>query len=260
MVNKTALIDADSIIYICCANKKKYNEDGTPVIDDLGKHVSEIKTLQQCKDLVDDMLKTILKLTGASHYLMFLTVGKNFRYTIYPTYKGNRKYTDKLDHFDAIKEYIITKYKAIYGHSLEADDLVNIYKKNIPNSFICSQDKDLLLLEGTHYNYRTHQWVTTNSDDAYNHFWHDMVIGQPGDNVKGIEGSGPKAAESIKDAIGGTFRSRVFEAYITKYGEFKGIFEFYKNYTVLKILEEKEGLEILPSIKCAEDEFEERDK
>lgn len=255
MVNRSALIDADSIVYICCANKKKYNENNEPIIDDLGEHVYEIKTLQQCKDLVDDMLKTIFKLTRSTHYLLFLTVGRGFRYNHYTEYKGNRKYSDRPEHFDKIKEYLITDWSAVYEHGLEADDLVNIYKNKIEGSFICSLDKDILSLEGSHYNYKTHKWITTTQDEAYDKFWTDMVTGQTGDNIKGIEGSGPKAAEGIKNAIGGTFRSRVFEAYVTRYGEYKGISEFYKNYNLLKILDDKDGLILKDPIKCDKDEF-----
>lgn len=260
MESKTALIDADSIIYICCAKKKKYDSNNEPIIDDLGEHVYEIKSLQDCKDLVDNMVKTILNLTRSTHYLLFLTVGRNFRYDYYPEYKGNRKYSDRPEHFDKIKEYLITDWNAVYEHGLEADDLVNIYRNNIKESFICSPDKDILSLEGRHYNYKLHKWVETSSDEAYNKFWSDMISGQSGDNIKGIEGSGPKAAETIRNNIGGTFRSRVFEAYIKRYGEYEGIQQFYKNYNLLKILDDKEGLVIKDPIKCEEDEFEKGDK
>lgn len=255
MINRSALIDADSIIYICCANKKKYNENGDPIIDDLGEHVYEIKTLQQCKDLVDSMLKSIFMATKSTHYLLFLTVGRNFRYDHYKEYKGNRKYSEKSEHFDRVKEYLITDWNAVYEPGLEADDLVKIYSNSIQGSFICSPDKDILSLEGKHYNYKTHKWITTTHDEAYEKFWMDMVTGQTGDNIKGIEGSGPVAAESIKNSVGGTFRSRVFEAYLIRYGEYKGIAEFYKNYNLLKILDYKDGLILKDPIKCDKDEF-----
>ena len=73
---KINLIDADSIIYICAFDKK----DAT-----------SIKTLQECKEAVDGLIFNILNYTKSTHYLLFLTVGRNFRYDIYSEYKGNRK-------------------------------------------------------------------------------------------------------------------------------------------------------------------------
>ena len=104
---KTCLIDADSLIYINCYSKKD----------------EPVKTLQDCKDSVDDMIAQILKATKSSHYLLFLTVGKGYRYKIYPEYKANRKYGERPEFFSALKEYLISDYKALYNTELEADDL-----------------------------------------------------------------------------------------------------------------------------------------
>lgn len=228
-MSKTALIDADGIIYIACYNKK----DST-----------EVKSLQDCKNAVDDVIKNILLATGSDKYLLFLTVGKNFRYDIYPEYKGNRKYSEKPEHFDRVKEYFITDYKAVYKHGLEADDLCLIYSKSIPNSFIASPDKDMLMLEGTHYNYNKAQWITTSSSEAAYNFWSSMITGDTADNIKGIPGKGEAYVKKVLQPLfsNNMLASIVFGEYFNKFGEELGVEEFYKNYKVLKIKDKFDGL------------------
>jgi 5'-3' exonuclease len=243
MENKRiACVDADSIVYQCAANKIKYNELGQPIIDDLGNKVKEDKTLEDCKKSVDEFITNLLDVTAATHYILALTVGRCHRYEIYPEYKANRKDREKPKHFDAIKEYLITKYKAIWSTDLEADDIVLIYSKRFTNesayAFICSLDQDLTNLEGTHYNYSKNTWVQVSKEEANKSFWFDMIKGQAGDNVKGIPGKGEKFAEdALTEAFntGFTYSQQVLLNYIDKFGEDLGIKEFYKNYQVLKI-------------------------
>lgn len=230
--NKVALIDADFFMYYVCPNKKD----------------AEPKTKEDCIKLVDSFMTTIFTLTRATHYLLFLTVGRCFRYTIYPDYKGNRKRLEKPPHFDYVKEYLITKYHANYNMNLEADDLVVCYKKLIPNSFIISPDKDILkCIEGTHYNPKENKFITTSFEDSVITFWKSMIIGDTADNIKGIPGKGEKAAEEIFKDIKCP-PARVLKNYIEHFGVDVGIEEFYKNYKLLKILESYEGLETLEPI------------
>lgn len=230
---RVCCLDADSLIYIVCHNKKKFNEDGSSLLDDLGEQVTENKSLADCKILADDMIKNILRMTKSSHYLLALTVGRNFRYEVYPEYKANRKYSDKPEHFDRIKEYLITDWKAYYINGLEADDIVRACSLKY-EGFIASPDKDILNLKGSHFDYKNFKWVQTNEELANHEFWKDMIIGQPGDNVKGIPGIG-KDNKIFKEGLFKASPEYVLGEYINKLGEEKGIQEFYKNYQVLKI-------------------------
>ena len=138
-MDRIALIDADSLIYISCYNKDK------------------VKTLEECKNTADEFIKNIIDATGSNKFLLFLTIGKGFRYKVYPEYKANRKDLKPLDHYVEVRQYLIDKYKAYNHPELEADDLCLIYSKRISNSFISSPDKDVLMLQGTHYNYKKHK-------------------------------------------------------------------------------------------------------
>lgn len=240
-MSKVALIDADGLIYIVAYCKQKRDEGGMPLLNDLGHPDRETKTLDQCKAAMDDIIKNILLASGAREYLMFLTVGKNFRYKIYSDYKANRKSLEKPEHFDRIKEYLITDYKAVYHTDLEADDLCLIYSKKIPDSFIVSPDKDILGLEGTHYNYNKGEWITVDRQTASYNLWKSVITGDTADNIKGIPGKGEKFA-SVLLGDADIYPDKVLLAYIDKFGEEEGVEEFYKNYKVLKIRDKYDGL------------------
>ena len=73
-----------------------------------------------------------------------------------------------------------------------------------------------------------------------------MITGDSTDGIKGIEGRGEVFAaklfmevlSKIKDTeIESALRTATLNAYIDKYGESQGIFEFQKNYRLLKMLE-----------------------
>jgi DNA polymerase-1 len=226
------LIDADTIIFYACHNK-------------VGSKVE--KSFDDCINHANDYINNILKKTQSTGYILAFTVGKNFRYSIYPDYKGNRKYKDKLNHFFEVKEYLINTYNGIHHPDLEADDIVCICRKYIPDSFIASSDKDLLELEGYHFNYKTMSWVITSKAQADYNFCIDMIKGQPGDNIKGIPGKGEVYAKSIlKNNFGeDNLLGLVLKAYLDNYTtEIKAVEEFYKNYKCLKIRDNWEGFKV----------------
>lgn len=242
MGNRCALIDADYLMYLVCHNKKDSDH---------------IKTLDECKQQVDECITAILLSTKATHYICALTMGRGFRYSIFPEYKANRKKLEKPLYFTEVRDYIIEKYKAISHSGLEADDIVNIIKTNndclildglsFDIYFIVSNDKDLLMLEGIHYNPGKDKWIDTSREQAEIYFWTSMITGDSSDGIKGIPGKGVKWAEKLFNNSDNFDRSRsslVLEAYVDYFGEELGIEEFYKNYKCLKIVNSWEGFTI----------------
>ncbi len=231
--SKIALIDSDSILYICLYNKK----------DDIPK------TLDQCKSGIDNMISNILKYTKSTHYILTLTVGTNFRYTIRDNYKADRKKSNKPDFFKECREYLIERYNAIWNENLESDDLVNIYSKVILDSFIAACDSDILEgLEGKHFNYKAFKWVNTTKEEAIYKFWHDMIAGTH-NGIKGLPGKGTKFVQQLFVGIEESdYRIEVLSEYIKHFGESEGIENFYKNYKCLKIIDKYEGLEIIEPV------------
>lgn len=254
MANRIACVDADSLLYKSCAEKIKYDEFGKPILDDFGNKIKIEMTFQESKDIFDDLINNILNKTEATHYIVALTTGKCHRYEIYPEYKANRKDKEKPKHFHTLKDYCISKYKAIFHNDLEADDICLIYSKNFTNkndyAYLCSLDKDLLNLEGTHFNYDKNEWITVNKNEADYFFTTDLLVGQSGDNIKCVEGIGKVGAEKILKSVDlEDSLMLVFGAYLKKYGWENGVKEFWKNYQVLKIKDNWPNFKIEEPIK-----------
>ena len=221
----TALIDADSIVFIAHWDSDNKSYD---------------KPLETIKQSIDSLVSSILINTKASKYLGYVGYTRaQFRYDAYPDYKANRKDRVPPPFYKEAKQHMVDHWGFIPLHGIEADDVVNMVRTKFDNSFICAIDKDLLQLEGTHYNYKTNEWVSTSKQEADLFFWQSMIIGDSADNVKGLEGKGKafaiKLLMNIDDVE--SFRTTVFEEYINQYGEYKGIEKFYQNYKCLKIMD-----------------------
>lgn len=242
---KLTLIDGDFIPFFTCHNKVVNGE-------------KEDKSLDDCKRLADDLIRNINRAINAEEMIGCLTVGKCFRYQVYPEYKANRKY--KFDPkyqelMSGVKEYLISEYKFSYEKDrFEADDLVRIYKNALTKEYDCtivSPDKDILFLEGKHYNPKTNKWVITNKEQAEYYFWTSMICGDITDNIKGVVGYGLKTAENLlKEASVEDYRGIVLNAYCKVYGQDKGIREFYKNYRCLYMEDSASNINIPELFKC----------
>lgn len=221
--NKIAVIDADSIGFIAHWDSINKTYD---------------KALQDILLSVDKVISNILINTKATHFIGYVSYGKSkYRHNIYPEYKANRDHLIKPKYLNDCKHHMVDKWGFKPLFEIETDDVVNTVRINTPNSFLCALDKDLLHLEGTHWNYKKNIWVTTSKEEAIFEFWSDMIAGQPSDNIKGIEGKGREFSKTVlKDVIDlNLIRSIVLNCYIDKYGEQEGINKFYQNYNCLKI-------------------------
>ena len=228
---KLCILDADSLLFYCVHNKKDEPE----------------KSFDEIKSKLDTWLLDIFNKTYSTHYYMYLTSSKSFRANEYPEYKAHRK-AERPNYFKELKEYMVQNYSGISYPELEADDLCLItYKMHTKalaegdEVFISSPDKDLLKLEGEHYNYAKDIWSTNTEDDAKYHFWESMITGDSADGVQGIHGKGKKFVEKLfENTTSKDLPGVVFSAYTTILGTDEGIHEFYKSYKMLKILDTHE--------------------
>ena len=125
-----ALVDMDLVVYRSAASAE--NEE------------LEIATYR-----TEELLDTILTKVGTAEYRAFLTGSNNFRKTIYPEYKANRT-QPKPKWLQECREFAIKNLGAeLAPDTLEADDALAIYQTD--NTIICSLDKDLLQIEGKHF-------------------------------------------------------------------------------------------------------------
>lgn len=222
-IRRVCIADIDTALYIVCYNKK----DSIP------------KTLEECYQQMDDLLNNIFVATDCSHYLLYLTIGKNFRYSIDENYKSNRKKQEKPPFFYEVREYLINKWNAYFDEGFESDDLCvsarKILMDNKIDCIIASPDKDIKMLEGVYYDYKKLEFFETNYKDSVNYFWKSMITGDSSDGIKGIPGKGEVYATKILKDVTYTCSDKVFSSYIDNFGEELGIEEFYKTYKLLKI-------------------------
>ena len=233
---KIAVIDADSICFI--AHWDSDNKSFDKPIEDIYKSV-------------DQIISNIIINTKCSKYIGFVGMTKDVERTmVYSEYKANRKDRQPLEHLKDVKLYMVDKWKFNPLYGIEADDVVNSVRYRLEDCIICAIDKDLLKLEGTHYNYKKNEWVTTDEDEANLYFWQSMVIGDSADNIKGLEGKGKAFADKLLLNVDDleSMRTLVFDEYINQYGEYYGISKFYQNYICLKIKDDISATDFLNPI------------
>lgn len=236
------LIDADHIPYIVCYNK-----------------VSEPdKTLEEAISSANSYLSGLINGANVEEFNLFFTIGKNFRYDIYPEYKANRKNNEKPPFFNEVREYLVKEYNGIHGYNLEADDLLVIYKNKLieeqKSYIVISTDKDINNLFGLNYDIKNNVARLVDTEFSEQYFWGSVITGDTADNIKGVPGKGPafikKLWEECKEI--NLFKSKVICEYINYFGEEAGIDEFYKNYKCLKIKDSYEGIGFIEPIKSTE--------
>ena len=258
MENKIAILDIDSVAYTAFHPNKVLGSDGNPMRQD-NKFIYEDKTEEQIKESVNSLMHHILSSGKFSHYIGFIKGYKTIsnRTKINPLYKANRP-IEQPKFWNFTSEYFVKKWFIKIADYIEVDDAVNITRLNLKDSYITAIDGDLLMLEGTHYNWKKNEWVTVTKEEAETKFWSDMICGQPGDNLQGLKGKGSKYVEELfkpqvyfyndtkTELEVKTDKSiRVFQAYGMHYKEFDlGLEEYYKTYKCLKILEKCEGFVI----------------
>lgn len=182
----------------------------------------------------DDLIDSILVETGAKEYEIWLSDNRegNFRYAIDANYKANRT-QPRPTHYEAIKEHLVSKWGARIAYGMEADDALGINQMKEETSIeetgfhigtvICSIDKDLLQVPGSHYNFVKKEWQWVEPWEGIKWFYKQILIGDTSDNVQGCKGIGPvkagKAIDSIRQEAG---ESALFERVVEVYKRQEG--------------------------------------
>jgi 5'-3' exonuclease len=156
---------------------------------------------------VNNGLNALLAAWNISDYQLFVTGEGNFRYQIYPEYKGNRP-KERPQHLHACKSHLVHEFGALCSNGYEADDAIGIaaYKhlEQGDEYVIVSIDKDLNMLEGLHYSpeitrggkvVKEARRYHVSPTDAIKFFYHQLLIGDTTDNIKGAPGVGKVKAE-----------------------------------------------------------------
>jgi len=186
-------------------------------------------------DFYEDYLRTIdsLKKSYKARWIIIAADqgSSSYRKQIYPEYKQNRK--DKFAEQTEAERAAFERFFEDYQHTLdwirtqttypvvqfpqtEADDIAAYITQQVKNypithTWLISSDKDWDLLVGedtSRFSYVTRKEVTANNWHTHYDFTQDQYIsikclmGDTGDNVRGVEGIGPKRAHQLVEEWG----------------------------------------------------------
>jgi DNA polymerase-1 len=193
----TALIDADVLAYQAAAAGEK------PV--DWG---DGLWTLHSFEDDVlatfEDKLATILATVGAKDYILAFTAPNNFRYSVLPTYKGNRADKRKPMLLNWIRAHAMDTHPSYLKEGLEGDDCLGILSTcgRYTNPIICSIDKDFKTIPGKFYDFGKE--ITYDISEQEADWWHmyQTLVGDATDGYKGCPGVGDVGARKVLDGEG----------------------------------------------------------
>jgi DNA polymerase I len=203
------LIDADITAYSSASRSEEeiqWDEDTWTIHSDLSK----------AKEHFDYLLNSYQEATGEKEFKLCFSGKDNFRKTLNPTYKSNRKGRKPVG-YSALKDWAMETYPSMCKDTLEADDCMGILATKFKGqTIIVSMDKDLLTIPGKMY--RTSpdgsgEWHDTDEKEADYRFLIQSMTGDATDGYAGIPGIGPKKAEEIMKKHGAVWKT-VEDAYL----------------------------------------------
>lgn len=148
------------------------------------------------------MMRRILHETEADQYRVFIGGEDNFRYQIYPEYKGNRTDKPRPPWLQDTRAYLVEHWNAEIVNGIETDDRMGIEQCAEENTIIVTNDKDLLMIPGNHYNPITGFSPFITPLDGLKHFYQQLIQGDSSDNIPGYDGKmRPKIPKFLQPTI-----------------------------------------------------------
>ena len=198
MSKREALIDADILAYQAASVAEK------PV--DWGDGLWTLHSFEhEAQEHFDSMVNNIMEKTGAEDVTLVWSGSTNWRMDVYPEYKSNRKATRKPLVLKAIREWASNKYFSVSSSNLEGDDVIGMLATDPKLSgkyVICTIDKDMKTIPGSHYNFGSDEFFEINNHEADKWHMFQTLTGDATDGYPGCPGIGKVKAEKIlNDAI-----------------------------------------------------------
>ena len=176
-----ALLDLDAFAFRCAASAENEEE--------------EIALAR-----LDELVRTTLHEVECEEYKGWLTGSNNYRYSIYPEYKANRKDKPRPTHLQACRTYLVEEWNAIVVEGKEADDALAI-DQHCSDTLMVGLDKDLLQVPGRHYNFVKKIFLDVTETEGLRSFYKQLLTGDSSDNVKGVDKIGPVKAGKLLDPV-----------------------------------------------------------
>lgn len=195
------LIDADFIVYKCCAACETEVDWGNDVI-------TVTSRFSDAYDMVQRELGKIAKdLRANTDIILFFSDAVNFRKSLDPAYKGHRNRKKPCGYKRVINK-LADDYHTVILPLLEADDAIGIYATKEPGHIICSPDKDMKQIPGKLYDL-TNKIITINKTQGERWHYVQTMSGDQTDGYSGIPGIGIKRAEALLDEHGANWETVV---------------------------------------------------
>ena len=208
---RTVIIDGDVVVYKVAEGCAESYEITTEEDDEFIYRSIGWASKQQAKDYVENFIDKICKDCKADVAVICLSDMKaNFRKTINPKYKGNRK-SIKPILYEFIRNYIETEsgYKLYEKPTLEADDVIGILATTDKiiqgDKVVWSFDKDFKTIpckfhKATPTGKSVSKIISPEEADWW--FMYQTLIGDTVDGYYGCKGIGEKRAKKILGEIG----------------------------------------------------------
>lgn len=230
---RVALIDGDELVYKIghlCQDSFRLLKHPTRGVFQFGSKQDAVEWLENDKDEaweldtlvvphpahhvkyhLDRIVAFIKDRTKCLDQIIFLTSDdeENFRYkvgTILP-YKGNRETDHRPYYWNYVRDLIMEKYKGKMETNCEADDGMSkaAYRILGTNSnsgsnlgyCIVSQDKDLNMVPGDHFNIPKNKLYSVTPDEGIKFFYKQLLAGDATDHIYGIYRIGMTTAHKM---------------------------------------------------------------
>jgi len=190
-MTRTILLDADIVAY-----KVAYLSQEDHDFGDTGKGrvLDHDKCMKDCDDIIAEYADT---LKADKVVACFTDPDVNFRVQLDPTYKSNRKGTEKPELLQWAKDYMYAEYPKFIRPRLEADDVMGILQTSGDKfiegeTIIVSEDKDMRTVPGKVWNPRQSDLgiLDISKLDANRFLLWQVVVGDPTDGYPGCPGIG----------------------------------------------------------------------
>jgi 5'-3' exonuclease len=180
------LIDADYIVYKCCAANETEIDWGDEVITVTSRFSDAYSMVER------ELLKIATDLGCFDDSILFFTDSVNFRKRIDPAYKGHRNRKKPCGYRRVINK-LKEDYQVVVMPELEADDALGIYATKESGHIICSPDKDMRQIPGDLYDL-SDGVITITKEEGKRWHYVQTLAGDQTDGYSGVPGFGIKRA------------------------------------------------------------------
>jgi len=231
------IIDGDVLAYNSCPPRweSKASKQGDKYIRELDidgnnkvleyTKEEDAQYLQICWNNFKSNYQKLMDKFFAIESLMAVAKGPHFRDRIYSDYKGHRKKNQLQSFVTEVRKLAVYEGYAVFAEDREADDYIRTWAEECRRAnkrfIICSIDKDLKCIPGTHYKLNDKPTIEISEKEAMNFYYRQLLMGDPTDKIPGLPGVGPvKAKKYLEDCkTEEDYRQEILGCYKATYGE-----------------------------------------